>query len=142
MSNQKGKNWILKHPTEFCQNAIAGCTDAQSTFFLTRHLRAGYWRGLPQWADEILILGMSFEFVYFTGWDIFDVVSCQRKTRYFIGRICSPCCRYSALAGLTRYRVPLEPILMIYAEDGLGYFAMSKAKHAQVPQMTRMEKSK
>ena len=85
--------------------------------FLTRHLRWGNMQGLPRWMDEGII-------VVNVGWNLMvlwlgtlGLVLYGRGGR---GLLISGIWLYhvaaiSLLAGLTRYRVPLEPLLMIYA---------------------------
>ena len=108
----KKENWILKHPTGiFVQNAIAGYR-CSIHILLTRHLRAGYWRGLPQWADEILILwNVIWDLFILLGGTSLMLFRAKGKQGILLGGILLyHVAAISALAGLTRYRVPLEPI--------------------------------
>ena len=113
-----GVEWIKEHPKEFVVRIplrIAQMMNPHS--FLTRHLRWGNMQGLPRWADEGII-------AVNVGWNLMvlwlgtlGLVLYGRGGR---GLLISGIWLYhvaaiSLLAGLTRYRVPLEPLLMIYA---------------------------
>lgn len=115
---QAGVDWIKAHPTEFVSRIplrIAQMMNPHS--FLTRHLRWGNMQGLPRWMDEAII-------VLNVGWNLmvlwFGAVGLVLYGRRGHGVLISGIWLYhvaaiSLLAGLTRYRVPLEPLLMIYA---------------------------
>ncbi|MFT4979870.1 MAG: 4-amino-4-deoxy-L-arabinose transferase-like glycosyltransferase [Myxococcota bacterium] len=118
-----GIAWIKANPKEFVARMplrVAQLLNPHS--FLTRHLRWGYWRGLPQAVDEGIIL-----------WNVVWSLS------VLFGGVAALCARgrgarsvlvallllyhvaaISVLAGLTRYRVPLEPLLMLYLASALG----------------------
>jgi len=113
-----GTAWIEAHPAEFVARMplrVAQLVNPNS--FLTRHLRWGRWRGLPQWADEILVVSVvGFSFVtllagtlgWFTrarGW---YAATSGLTVLYHVAAI-------AVLAGLTRYRVPLEPLWLVHA---------------------------
>lgn len=115
---KKGREWILGNLDSFLQRMplrVAQMVNPHS--FLTRHLRWGYWRGLPQFVDEILIL-WNVLWSLIVMW--FGVTGLCSKGRGGRGILISGILLYhvaaiSVLAGLTRYRVPLEPFLMLYA---------------------------
>ena len=144
---QNGKNWILEHPTEFVSRMplrVAQMLNPHS--FLTRHLRAGYWRGIPQWADEIVIVwNVVWNLFVLIGGSTLMLFRAKGQQGILLGGILIyHVAAISALAGLTRYRVPLEPILMIYAGGWFGYFVLTntntKTKYQDGRTMTRMEK--
>lgn len=113
----EGKAWILANKGEFVRRMpmrVAQLVNPHS--LLTRHLRWGRWQGIPQWGDELLILfgAMSSMLVMIGG-----AVGLAVRGRGGMGMVFSGILLYhvaaiAALAGLSRYRVPLEPLLMIY----------------------------
>jgi hypothetical protein len=120
---QKGQAWILDHPKEFLERIpirLAQLSNPHS--FLTRHIRTGGWRGLSEWTDEFLVLwgaGISMLVLWFGSIGL--VV--RRKTergRFVLSILLYHVLAIAFLAGLSRYRVPLEPLLMLYAGDFLG----------------------
>ncbi|MFZ5478302.1 MAG: glycosyltransferase family 39 protein [Myxococcota bacterium] len=115
---ENGKAWIAAHPREFLARVpvrVAQLLNPHS--FLTRHLRWGKWVGTPPWLDEILIaLVVVFSMVTMIGGTIGWVargkgwygLAAGLILLYHVGAI-------AVLAGLTRYRVPLEPIWLVFA---------------------------
>jgi hypothetical protein len=114
---EAGKTWILENKVEFVKRMplrVAQMMNPHS--LMTRHLRWGGWRGLPQVVDEgLILLQVLWSMVVMIGGS-FALVARGRGSHgvltglillYHVGAI-------AALAGLTRYRVPLEPLLMIY----------------------------
>ncbi|MAA79065.1 MAG: hypothetical protein CL916_07365 [Deltaproteobacteria bacterium] len=120
---KQGYIWIQNNPTEFVSRIplrIAQMMTPHS--FLTRHLRSGGWRGISEWWDELIIIwsaSMSL-LVLWTGC-IGLVQNRKNDTTQLTGMIFlyHVLC-ISLLAGLSRYRVPLEPLLMLYAGSFLG----------------------
>ena len=115
---QKGVEWIKEHPEEFFERMplrVAQMFNPHS--FLTRHLRWGNWSGLPRVIDETVILwNVCWNLVVLWLGSVGLVIYGQRHRLILIGGICAyHVAAISILAGLTRYRVPLEPLLMIYA---------------------------
>ena len=115
---QAGVDWIQSNPEEFVRRIplrIAQMLNPHS--FLTRHLRWGNMQGLPHWLDEsIIALNVFWNLVIL--W--FGTVGLALYGRGGRGLLVSGIWLYhiaaiGLLAGLTRYRVPLEPLLMIYA---------------------------
>ncbi|MFN7144980.1 MAG: hypothetical protein ACK4YP_14480, partial [Myxococcota bacterium] len=114
----KGKAWILAHPAEFVQRMPERASQMLTPHsFLTRHLRWGRWKGLPDFVDEALIgLVVAFSFVTMVGGTVglgargkgWYAVAAGLIVLYHVGAI-------SILAGLSRYRVPLEPLWMVFA---------------------------
>jgi len=114
---EAGVEWIKANPEEFVRRMpvrVAQLLNPHS--FLTRHLRWGEWRGLPQFVDEALIM-------WNLGWSLLvmlvgSVGLCVRgrgASAILIGGILLyHIAAISLLAGLTRYRVPLEPLLMVF----------------------------
>ena len=118
-----GTDWIQKNPGTFLSRIPLRVAQMMTPHsFLTRHLRSGGWRGLSEWWDELIIVwsaSMSL-FVLWSGC-IGLIRNRENKTAQLTGMIvvyhifC-----ISLLAGLSRYRVPLEPLFMLYAGSLLG----------------------
>lgn len=140
-----GKQWIKDHPEEFVARMpmrVAQLLNPHS--FVTRHLRWGYWRGLPQAVDEGIILwNVSWSLAVLFG----GVASLCARGRGARSVLVSLLLLYhvaaiSVLAGLTRYRVPLEPLLMLYLAGALGNpretLATLRAERWRIPVMLLM----
>ncbi len=119
-----GKAWIMANPTEFLArmpDRVAQLVTPHS--FLTRHLRWGRWRGLPDAVDEALVgLVVAFSFLGLLG-GTFGLTTRGRGwyalaagliVLYHVAAI-------SVLAGLSRYRVPLEPLWIVFAAAALAH---------------------
>ncbi len=114
---EQGKAWILAHPAEFVARMPERAAQLLNPHsFLTRHLRWGRWQGLPDAVDEALIgLVVAFSFVTMVGGTIglgargrgWYAAAAGLVVLYHVGAI-------ALLAGLSRYRVPLEPLWMVY----------------------------
>ena len=114
---RNGTQWIRAHPTAFVTRMperVAQLVNPHS--FLTRHLRWGKWQGMPEWLDEALIVGVvHFSFLVLAGGTFgffarargWFAVASGLIVLYHVGAI-------ALLAGLTRYRVPLEPLWTVY----------------------------
>ncbi len=113
-----GVAWIKAHPDTFAARIplrVAQLVTPHS--FLTRNLRWGRWRGLPDWVDEALIVSVAgFTFAtliggtlgLFTGGKGWYAAGSGLIVLYHVAAI-------AALAGLSRYRVPLEPLWLVHA---------------------------
>jgi hypothetical protein len=117
-----GRAWILEHPGEFLARAplrLAQTLNPHS--FLTRHLRTGKWAGVPAVAREALVVLVPL-------WSVFAMVGgtlgltafVQDPRRKHVALLTAAVLGYhllavAALAGLTRYRVPLEPLWLVWA---------------------------
>jgi len=115
---QAGIEWIKAHPKEFVQRIplrIAQMMNPHS--FLTRHLRWGNMQGLPRWADEtVIVLNVAWNLlVLWLGTLGLVLYGRGGKGLLVSGIWLYHVAAIGLLAGLTRYRVPLEPLLMIYA---------------------------
>ncbi len=113
-----GIQWIKDNPEEFARRIpmrVAQMFNPHS--FLSRHLRWGRWTGMPDLIKEGL-LGAVVLFSFGTlvggtvgmaargrGW---YAVTASLIVLYHVGAI-------AMLAGLTRYRVPLEPLWLVMA---------------------------
>ena len=113
-----GFAWIKENPQEFVRRMpvrVAQLLNPHS--FLTRNLRWSRWRGIPQAADELLV-GWGAAWSMGTVW--LGALGLAAFGRGAVGVTVTGVLLYhvaaiAALAGLSRYRVPLEPLLMIYA---------------------------
>jgi len=125
-----GVSWIKSNPRTFVTRMpmrVAQMLNPHS--FLTRHLRAGKWRGLPQIVDEGLIIwNVLWSLLVVWGG---TVVLCLRgkggRGLLMSGLLLYHVAAISVLAGLTRYRVPLEPLLMLYFAWGICDWKGTKA---------------
>ena len=115
---EEGFRWIRENPEAFVSRMpmrVAQLLNPHS--LLTRHLRWGRFPGMPQWMDELIIL---FGCVHSFGTIVLGSVGLAGRGRraqavLFSLILVYHCAAIAALAGLSRYRVPLEPLLMIYA---------------------------
>lgn len=115
---QRGILWIKTHPQEFVARIpvrIAQMVTPHS--LLTRHLRWGYWKGLPQWVDELIILVGAAQAIFVMWVGTAGLIARGRDGRGVLvgGVLAYHVAAIAMLAGISRYRVPLEPLLMIYA---------------------------
>ncbi len=115
---EEGVAWIKANPEAFVRRMpkrVAQMLTPHS--LLTRHLRWGKWKGMPQWLDEGIVLwqALGSMLVMWAG-----MVGLTARGRGSQGLVIFSILLYhvaaiSVLAGLSRYRVPLEPLLMVYA---------------------------
>lgn len=113
-----GVAWIKAHPETFLARVplrVAQLVTPHS--YLTRNLRWGRWRGLPDWADEVLIVAVAgFTFTTLVGGTL--GIFARGKGWYAAGSgliVLYHVAAIAALAGLSRYRVPLEPLWLVHA---------------------------
>ena len=113
-----GFAWIKANPETFVARMpmrVAQLLNPHS--LLTRHLRWGRFPGMPQLVDEAIIL---FGCLHSLATIVLGAVGLAGRGRraqavLFSLILVYHCAAIAALAGLSRYRVPLEPLLMIYA---------------------------
>jgi hypothetical protein len=115
---EAGIEWIKDHPEEFARRMpmrVAQLMNPHS--LLTRHLRWGRWPGMHQLSDELIILAGCLHSLFTILVGAFGLSARGRGAQpvVFGGILVYHCAAISVLAGLSRYRVPLEPLLMIYA---------------------------
>ena len=120
---QAGKDSIFNNLPEFVGRAplrVAQLMNPHS--LMTRHLRWGKWRGLPQWFDEALVLAQALGSLFVILGGTLALVARGRGGHGLVTGLILlyHCAAIAALAGLSRYRVPLEPLLMVY---GAGLIA-------------------
>lgn len=115
---QAGLQWIRENPREFVARIplrVSQLVNPHS--LLTRNLRTGRWKGLPQWVDEVLVVAVAAStFVVLLGGTLglfargrgWYAVTAALIVGYHVAAI-------ACLAGMSRYRVPLEPLWMVFA---------------------------
>lgn len=113
-----GVAWIKENPGEFISRMPLRVSQMLTPHsLLTRTLRSGRWAGMPEWMDELLIVSVAgFSFVTLLGGTVglfakgkgWFAVTAAAVVAYHVAAI-------ACLAGLSRYRVPLEPLWMVFA---------------------------
>lgn len=136
---KNGLAWIRNNPRAFLERIPLRVSQLLNPHsFLTRHLRWGKWYGLPNWVDELLILLIP----------IFTAINLVGGTLGWFSRVGRPdssrqswypivaglivlyhVAAIAVLAGLSRYRVPLEPLWLVLAA---GVFAEPKKMLDQI----------
>ena len=125
-----GIMWIKDNPYEFVARMplrVAQLLNPHS--FLTRHIRSGRMNGMPQWADEVIVLWNALWslLIMWGGMAVLMIRTCKPQSVLVFGILLYHVAAISVLAGLTRYRVPLEPLLMLYLAWGMGDWSGLKA---------------
>ncbi len=115
---QGGVNHIKADTGEFVERIplrLAQLMNPHS--FLTRHLRWGKWKELPKWAREPLMVGtVVWSFLAI----VFGTLGAFSRGRGWMVLVTGLIVAYhgaaiSLLAGLSRYRVPLDAIWLLWA---------------------------
>ena len=115
---RNGLRWIEANPGTFLARIplrLAQMFTPHS--LLTRNLRSGRWAGLPALVDEAIIVAVAdFSMLTVIGG---VVGGCARGRGWFAASssliVAYHMAAIACLAGLSRYRVPLEPLGMVYA---------------------------
>jgi len=115
---QNGVDWVKENPGEFLERVPLRVSQMLNPHsLLTRNIRTGRWAGLPAWGDELivalvpvfsiltLVVGTLGAVTRGRGWYL---AGASAIVAYHVAAI-------ACLAGLTRYRVPLEPLWMVFA---------------------------
>ncbi len=109
--------WIRENPDKFVNRIpvrLAQLLNPNS--FLTRHIRWGYWPGLPWLIKEAVL-------VYIAGTTMFIVllgtISAWARARgpygfIAVGTVLYTCATIAMMYGMTRFRLPLEPLWIVY----------------------------
>lgn len=113
-----GFAWIGEHPIEFVRRIpyrLAQLLTPHS--MLTRHLRWGRWRGMPfALAEGVVAWNAAWNLlVLWAG--LTGMALWARATSGLVSAatVAAHVLPIALLAGLSRYRVPIEPLLMVYA---------------------------
>lgn len=120
---QAGIDWIKSNPDEFVRRMpmrVAQLMNPHS--LLTRHLRWGRWPGMHQAADEIIVLVGCVHSLAVMLLGAFGLATRGRGSQALVigGILVYHCAAIALLAGLSRYRVPLEALLIIYTAGVLS----------------------
>lgn len=109
--------WIRHNPGEFVSRVpmrLAQLLNPHS--FLTRHLRWGYWPGIPWWAKELLVLLIvATTFLHV----VFGTIGAWARAKgpyamMAIGTTLYTTFTIAVMYGMTRFRLPLEALWAIY----------------------------
>lgn len=113
----QARKWIGDHPVEFAERIplrLAQLVNPNS--FFTRHLRWGYWQGLPWWGKEglaalVVVFGVSLQ--------VGGALGAWARARGAFAWLTLGTTLYTVAAsammyGMTRFRLPLEPLLTVY----------------------------
>ncbi|MFT4621457.1 MAG: hypothetical protein ACI8PZ_000109 [Myxococcota bacterium] len=111
------KQWILDNPGEFTSRIpqrLAQFVNPHS--FLTRHIRWGYFRGMPWQLKEFMV---AYTAVFSAMVMLGGTLGAWARARGPFGAIALGTIAYtfatiSVVYGMTRFRLPLEPLWMIY----------------------------
>lgn len=113
-----GLEWIADHPGEFVARVPVRLAQTLAPHsFLTRHLRWSKWPGMPGWLAEVLIvLGAAASLVAIVA----GALGMATYGRGLLGALAIGTVAYhlaavAVTAGMSRYRVPVEPIAIVYA---------------------------
>jgi hypothetical protein len=118
-----GFSWIRAHPQEFLARVPLRVSQMVTPHsLLTRHLRWGKWKGIPPGVREGLIHGIvASSFLVLVG----GTLGIAARGRGWFAATSAAIVGYhvaaiAVLAGLSRYRVPLEPLWMVFAAQLLA----------------------
>jgi len=114
---RRGLGWIGNNPGTFVGRMPMRTAQLVNPHtFLTRSLRWGKYEGLPWWLKELLVFGIAgTSFAILLGGTV--GASARARGPYAIlsiGIIGYTVAASAALYGLTRFRIPVEPLWMIY----------------------------
>jgi hypothetical protein len=119
---QRGKDWIAENPTEFATRIplrLAQLFNPNS--FLTRHVRLKHWTMHPAVSEPLLLSVVVWSYLAVLGGTVgafargrgWYLVVTLMIVGYHVAAV-------GLLAGLTRYRVPLDALWLIWAASALA----------------------
>lgn len=109
--------WIRQHPDTFLARVpvrVAQMLNPHS--FLTRHVRWGYWPGIPWWGKELLVVGIVVCSVLHV-WLGTLAAWARAKGPYAmmaVGTTAYTMFTIMIMYGMTRFRLPLEALWSVY----------------------------
>ncbi len=121
---KRGMRWIRENPGEFVRRIplrVAQLVNPHS--FFTRSLRWGRYRGMPWWLKELLIVGTAgTTFAVLVG-GLIGITARGRGVYLWLclGIVMYTVAASAALYGLTRFRLPLEPLWMVYLAAAVAH---------------------
>jgi hypothetical protein len=121
---RRGMEWIRANPGEFVRRMpvrVAQLVNPNS--FLTRSIRWGKYKGLPWAVREGLVAWVAFwSFLVMVAGTMGAAARARGPYAWMaIGTVTYTVAASAALYGLTRFRVPIEPLWMIYAAGVLAH---------------------
>lgn len=120
---ERGLGWIRENPgTFFSRMPLRVSQLVNPHTFLTRHIRWGKWHGLPWLAKEAMVLFIALSsYLVLVGGTIGAWARARgAKDVLPIGIVAYHVAVTAALFGMSRFRVPLEPLWMLYLAWGLA----------------------
>ncbi|MBT3220063.1 MAG: hypothetical protein HN348_13315 [Proteobacteria bacterium] len=114
---KRAMEWIGDNPGEFVSRIPLRCAQMLNpNTFLTRHIRWGYWHGMPFWLKELVVAYIIFTSVLITGWGTVCAITRARGPYgvLAVGTVCYHMFTIAVMYGMTRFRLPLEPLWIIY----------------------------
>ncbi len=118
---QKVREWVMENPEEFASripDRLAQLVNPHS--FLTRHVRWGYWSGswfpFPWYLKEFIVFSvMCTSFVVIVGGTIGAWTRARGAFAVMaVGTVLYTTATVALMYGMTRFRLPLEPLWMIF----------------------------
>ena len=114
---ERGMEWIRANPGEFFGRVpmrTAQLVNPHS--FLTRAIRWGKYTGLPFWLKEALVFWVcGWSFLVLVGGTLGAAARARGPYAWMaIGIVTYTVAASAALYGLTRFRIPLEPLWMVF----------------------------
>jgi len=132
----EGMAWIASNPATFVGRMpmrTAQLVNPHS--FLTRALRWGKYKGIPWWLKEVMILGIAgTTLTILLGGTIGACARARGPYAWMaVGTVAYTVAASAALYGLTRFRIPIEPLWMIYlagllAEPGVAWESLRSSR--------------
>jgi 4-amino-4-deoxy-L-arabinose transferase-like glycosyltransferase len=111
------RDWIVEHPDKFARRIpmrLAQMVNPNS--FLTRHARWGYFPGMPWWMKELLAVYVAlFSALVMVGGTIGAFSKAKGPYGLMaVGTVLYTFLTITVMYGMTRFRLPLEPLWTIY----------------------------
>jgi hypothetical protein len=119
----KAVDWIVENPERFANRVplrLAQLLNPNS--FLTRHIRWGYWPGLPWVLKELTAAYVVFTTMFLV---LVGTVGAWARARgpygiISVGTVIYTCTTIAIMYGMTRFRLPLEPLWIVFAAGAMA----------------------